>query len=162
MDNKTHFVPSLDMDVDTEGDVQGSHPTGMVNGIDSDKSKSKLVMKYKDYETMARHLVLSIRRAEDKAGDGKLISIYFLPYDIFIVGGESCKMINGGMAGIFANLASSSQSHHWCCQFIFGFCRCYIFCDKFSVSKSYQMSFVLTSLVPRLRSHSRRKFSYFV
>jgi len=40
-----------------------------VNGIDSDKSKSKLVMKYKDYETMARHLVLSIRRAEDKAGD---------------------------------------------------------------------------------------------
>ena len=98
------------MDVDAEGDAPGSHPTGMVNGIDSDKSKSKLVMKYKDYETMARHLVLSIRRAEDKAGDGKLISIYFLPYDIFIVGGESCKMVNSGMAGIFANLALSSQS----------------------------------------------------
>ena len=74
------------MDVDAEGEIQGSHPTEMVNGnteddthkTSSDKTKPKLRLTYDEYQAMAKHLALTLRVAEARAGDGKLISIYFL------------------------------------------------------------------------------------
>ena len=72
------FVLTEDMDVDTNGDTQTApHPSGMVNGHveedshRSDKSKSKLSLKYTEYKSMATQLVISIRRAEESAGDGE-------------------------------------------------------------------------------------------
>ena len=72
------------MDVDAESDTQGTHPSGMVNGhvddepdkTSSEKSKSKLRLTYTEYKLMATQLILTIRRAEYQAGDGKRIGIY--------------------------------------------------------------------------------------
>ena len=73
------------MDVDAESGTQGSHPTGMVNGhvgddshkTAGDKSKSKLRLTYDEYESMARHLTTTLRIAENRAGDGKLLNAFF-------------------------------------------------------------------------------------
>ena len=66
------------MDVDSQGDTQGSHPTGMVNGhvgddtqkTSSEKSKTKLSLTYEEYKSMANQFIITIRRAEERAGDG--------------------------------------------------------------------------------------------
>ena len=75
---------TLDMDVDAESSTQGSHPTGMVNGhveddshkTAGDKSKPKLRLTYDEYESMARHLTTTLRIAENRAGDGKLLNAF--------------------------------------------------------------------------------------
>lgn len=65
------------MDVDAEEETQAaaSQPSDMVNAHPdfhkTDKSKSKLSLKYSEYKSMATQLVITIRRSEERAGGGE-------------------------------------------------------------------------------------------
>lgn len=67
------------MDVDAEELTQAaaSQPSEMVNGHaeddfhKTDKSKSKLSLKYSEYKSMATQLVITIRRSEERAEGGE-------------------------------------------------------------------------------------------
>ncbi|XP_029182827.1 DNA replication licensing factor MCM6-like [Acropora millepora] len=68
-----------EMDVDAEELTQAaaSQPSEMVNGHaeddfhKTDKSKSKLSLKYSEYKSMATQLVITIRRSEERAEGGE-------------------------------------------------------------------------------------------
>lgn len=68
-----------EMDVDAEEETQAaaSQPSEMVNGHaeddfhKTDKSKSKLSLKYSEYKSMATQLVITIRRSEERAEGGE-------------------------------------------------------------------------------------------